>query len=129
MKKIPLIKLVTVKLGKKKETCRRRNSAAEKETQLQRKKQMHTNSVKVQHWKLYVFKGLGKEERKEGRRMEEKKLNNENNTQTNVVRQGTSKGATEFIWCWLSTAGHEVCPQGWFVFSVRLHWRKLIFSL
>lgn len=40
---------------------------AEKETQ------MHTNPVRVPHWKLqYVFKRLGKEERKEEKKEEKK---------------------------------------------------------
>ena len=33
-----------------------------------------------------------------------------------------------FVLCWSSTVGHEAYPQGWLMYTVRLHWEKTNFS-
>lgn len=47
--------------------------------------------------------------------------------QNKTKRQIKPPNTTEFDLCWSSTAGHEACPEVWFVYWVRLCWRKVIF--
>jgi hypothetical protein len=63
---------------------------AEKETQ------MHTNPVRVPHWKLqYVFKRLGKEERKEEKKEEKKEEERRGEREEEGRMEGRKKGERE----------------------------------
>lgn len=39
------------------------------------------------------------------------------------------KNAILFVLCWLSTAGLGACPEEWWMSSLRLCWRTLVFPL
>lgn len=36
---------------------------------------------------------------------------------------------TELNLCWQSIAGHRACPSMWFIYPMRLNWKKLNFPL
>ena len=43
--------------------------------------------------------------------------------------QDKLQNTTALIFCWPYISGNVVCPYEWFVFPVRLPWRKLIYHL